>query len=284
MSDEAIVIDEEVTEVQQDEGEIELDLDSDLLDDGLPEAEDEEADEDEPGEDQEESQKPNNPVKQLRDAHRELKKKLQLEQQEKLRLQQQLETFKKPVVEELPPEPDLSDEGIDYDPVVFKQKWAEWNAQKNKIEQQKQEANKSQEQAQQKWQQKLQAYEQGKVNYKGIAEAESTVTSTLDLNQQGVIVSYANDPAFVVWVLGKNPVALSQLSNIKDPIEYAIKVREIEQKAMEKMKAKPKPTPEVVVKGKTSAPPSNLQKQLDKLREEGRISEAVAFKRKHNLK
>ena len=139
-------------------------------------------------------------------------------------------------------------------------------------------------QSQQKFQDRLQSYEQSKVNYKGIDDAEKAVLGALDVNQQGVIVNYANDPAFVVWVLGKNPVALSQLSNIKDPIEYAIKVREIEHKAMDKMKAKPKPSPETVVKGKTALPSSNIQKQIDKLRAEGRISESIALQKKHGLR
>ena len=274
-----VEIDEDQQETQQEEQTVDIDLDTELLEIEEPElAEDEE----EPEED--EDLLTSNPVRQLRTVNRDLAKKLKLEQQEKLRLQKQLESTAAPVIEELPPEPDLSDEGIDYDPAIFKQRWAEWNVKKQAIEKKKEEAETKAKTQQEKFNQKLASYEQGKANYKGITEAEKTVTSVLSVNQQGIVVSYADDPAFVVYALGKNPIALNQLAAIDDPIEYAIKVREIERKAKEKMTTSSKaPPPEKVVTGKTAIP-SNHQKRLDQLRESGNITESLRLKKQLRAK
>lgn len=264
-----------VDETPEDTGEVDIDLDTELLDIQEPEIADDEDDEDESDDDALVS----NPVRQLRTVNRDLARKLKLEQQEKLRLQKQLESSAVPVVDELPPEPDLEDEGIDYDLTVFKQKWAEWNDKKQAIEKQKSEVETKAKTQQEKFNQRLVSYEQGKANYKGIAEAEKTVTDTLSINQQGIIVQYADDPAFVVYALGKNPVALNQLAAIDDPIEYAIKVRELERKAKGKMTTGTKaPAPEKIVTGKTAIP-SNHQKRLDQLRASGNITESLRLKK-----
>ena len=259
---------------------VEIDLDTELLEIEEPELDGEPDDIDAISEDDDADALVSNPVRQLRTVNRDLARKLKLEQQEKLRLQKQLESTATATVEELPPEPDLGDDGIDYDPAIFKQKWAEWNVKKQAIEKQKSEIETKAKTQQEKFNQRLVSYEQGKANYKGIGDAEKIVTSTLNINQQGIVVQYADDPAFVVYALGKNPVALNQLAAIDDPIEYAIKVRELERKAKEKMTTTTKraPEPEKVVTGKTAIP-SNHQKRLDQLRESGNITESLRLKK-----
>lgn len=270
----------EIEAEQQEEQTVEIDLDTELLEIEEPELPDEE-DEDE---EEDEYLLTSNPVRQLRTVNRDLARKLKLEQQDKLRLQKKLESTVAPVIEELPPEPDLGDDGIDYDPAIFKQKWSEWNIKKQAIENQKKDVEAKAKTQQEKFNQKLSSYEQGKANYKGIAEAEKTVTSVLSVNQQGIVVQYADDPAFLVFALGKNPVALNQLAAIDDPIEYAIKIREIERKAKEKMTTSSKaPPPEKVVTGKTAIP-SNHQKRLDQLRESGNITESLRLKKQLRAK
>lgn len=262
------------------DNEVEIDLDTELLEIEEPEL----ADDEDEAEEDDDGLLVSNPVRQLRTVNRDLARKLKLEQQEKFRLQKQLESSAVSVIDELPPEPDLGDEGIDYDPAIFKQRWSEWNVKKQAIESQKKEVETKAKTQQEKFNQKLASYEQGKANYKGITEAEKTVTSVLSVNQQGIVVNYADDPAFLVYALGKNPVALNQLASIDDPIEYAIKVREIERKAKERMSTSSKaPPPEKVVTGKTAIP-SNHQKRLDQLRESGNITESLKLKKQLRAK
>jgi hypothetical protein len=87
-----------------------------------------------------------------------------------------------------------------------------------------------------------------------------------------------------VFALGKNPVLLNQLASIKDPIEYAIKMRDIEQKARDKMatsKRTPPPPEKRVTTGGTVK--SNHDKALEKLRAEGKFGEAMQYRKKHGL-
>lgn len=287
---------EEVKEVEVSEAEEtqDVDLDSELLDDDevIENDDDIEVDEDPIATDEDETEDDeqdnsvikSNPVRQLRTVNRELSKKLKLEEQEKARLKQQLDALQAPATIELPPEPDLSDDDINYDTDAFKKKYADWTQKKIQVEQQQQAVKQKEVEQQTKFNQRLKAYEQGKSNYKGIDEAEAAVLGALDVNQQGMIVNYATDPAMLVYALGKNPLVLSQLSAIKDPIEYAIKMREIEQKAKDKIvtKTKSAPAPERTVKGGTAVK-SNHDKILDKLRSEGKVTEALQYRRKHGL-
>lgn len=292
MTDQTILNDENEEQQGNETSEVELDLDAELLDDDV--AEDSEeievdddfvADEEEATEEDEEPAGTiqTNPVRQLRTVNRELAKKLKLEEQEKARLKQQLETLQAPVSITLPPEPDLGDDDINYDTDLFKKKYADWTQKKLQVEQQQQAVKQKEAEQQTKFNQRLQVYNEGKANYKGIQEAEAVVLGALDVNQQGMIVQYATDPAMMVFALGKNPLVLNQLAAIKDPIEYALKMREIEQKAKDKMVNKTKaPTPERVVKG-GSAIKSNHEKTLDRLRAEGKVTEALQYRRKHGL-
>lgn len=266
---------DEVAQKETTEGEVEINLDDELVEDDLLTIEDKEK--------EVEDEQENNPVRQLRNANRELAKKLKLAQQEQARIQRQLESNAPTLVDELPPEPDLGDDDVEYDPEKFKRKYSEWVSKKAKIEGQKQEAQNKAKQSQELFNQKLVKYEETKRTYKNIDDYEKTVTTTLDQNQQGIIVNYADDPAFMVVALGKNPVALSQLAAISDPILYAIKVREIEKKAKEQMKAKSVPQPETVVKGKTVIA-TDWQKKLDKMRDEGKVTEAIAYKKQLRAK
>lgn len=285
MTDQAILETEEELEQEQ---EVDINLDDDIIDAEMPEPElgEEEEPELTVGDEEEEPEAfVSNPVRQLRTVNRDLAKKLKLEQQQREALERKLQESTVTTVEELPKEPDIGDDGIDYDPEKFKQEWAKWNAKKSQIEAQKAEQNRSAEQAQQKFQQRLQAYEKEKPSYKGIETAEQAVTSALNVNQQGIIINYADNPALLVSALGKNPVVLAQLAAIKDPIEYSRKIWEIEKKVSDKMSSVKKPAPEPTIKGGGTATKtnSNHEKVLDKLRSEGKIDEARAYRKKHNL-
>lgn len=226
---------------------------------------------------------PKNPIAQQRKHIRELEKQLKIEKLERERIERQMQTASAPVVETLPPEPDLEDADINYDTDLFKRKYAEWSAKKAKIEQQQEQVKAREAEIVAKYNTKLQAYNESKVAYKGINEAESVLTSTLDATKQSVIINYAENPALVVYALGKNPVLLNKVANITDPFEYVLQIKEIERKATEMVKAKKTPPPpEKVVTGK-SAVTSNHEKYLDKLRAEGKITEAIAYRRKHGL-
>ena len=282
--------------------EIELDLDSELLDIEEPEikldddeeqeseaenetnetneAEEEtESDEDEQEDESDGGVKPN-PVRQLRTVNRELAKKLKIKEQEEQRLKSQLEAMYAPREIALPERPTL--EAFDYDAEQYETALISWTEKKAAYENNQRLIKEREARQQEAFNIKLQSYQAKKASYKGVDDAEAEAIKVLDLNQQGIIVNYANDPALVVLALGKNPVLLNQLSAIKDPIEYALKVKEIELKAREKMTTRKAPPPEKTVAGKSAVPKAH-EKVLDRLRSEGKYGEAMQYRKKHGL-
>jgi hypothetical protein len=220
-----------------------------------------------------------------REHIRKLEKQLKLEKMEKEREKAQREALSAMTqqVETLPPEPDIEDPDINYDTDLFKKKYQAWTEKKVKIEQQQAQIKAAQDAENAKINEKLQKYYESKPQYKGINEAEQIVVSTLEVAKQNAIVKYAKNPALVISVLGKNPVLLNKLANLGDIVEYGIEINEIERKANEMLtNKKTPPPPEKVVTGKTAVT-SNHEKHLDKLRAEGKITEAVAYRKKHGL-
>lgn len=284
----------------EDNQELEIDLDSELVEttledeplveDVLTEGETEsevetvEGEAEEPTEEPSEEpleDEPKNPIALQRKHIRELEKQLKIEKLERERIERQMQTASAQVVETLPAKPTL--EAHNYDEQAYETDLEQWYAKKSKIEQQQEQVKAREAEIVAKYNTKLQAYHQSKVAYKGINEAENVVTSTLDTTKQNVIINYAENPALVVYALGKNPVLLNKVANITDPYEYVLQIKEIERKATEMVKTKKTPPPpEKIVTGK-SAVTSNHEKYLDKLRAEGKITEAIAYRRKHGL-
>lgn len=292
MTEQAIIEDDDNQVAENEEQEIDLDLDSEIINAEMPEiqleeGEDEKQEEGEvqEGEEEESEAFVSNPVRQLRTANRELAKKLKLEQQEKEALKRQIESKAAVEIPELPKKPELGDDGIDYDPELFEKALTAWHETKIEIDKKKSEKTQAETAQQEKYNQKLQTFEQNKVNYKGFEDSQKLVEGALNLNQQGILVYYSEDPNLVVHALAKNPIILSQLQSITDPIEYALKVKDIEQKAKAKMGEQRKaPPPE----GKLKAPgapkgSSNHEKELQRLRDKGDSQAVIQYKRKHNL-
>lgn len=290
MTDQAILENEEQdldNQAADDEQEIDLDLDSEIIDAEMPEIElegEEEEQEIEEGEEEPEAFV-SNPVRQLRNVTRELKKQLKLEQQEKEALKRQIESKAAVEIPELPKKPELGDDGIDYDPEAFEVALNKWHETKIEIEKKKAEKTTAETAQQEKYNQKLQAFEQKKAEYKGFDDSQKIVEGALNLNQQGILVYYSEEPNLVVHALAKNPVILSQLKSITDPIEYALKIRDIEQKAKAKMGDQKKPpAPEGKLTAKSVAKGiSNHEKELQRLRDKGDSQAVIQYKRKHNL-
>ena len=122
-----------------------------------------------------------------------------------------------------------------------------------------------------------------KHNFKDFEFSEEIVTDSLDATQQGIIVQGAEEPALLVYALGKNPKRLQELSEIKDPVTFAFKLAKLE--AQLKVTSRKAPKPEKRV---TTAAPGGISgssdKTLDRLREKaaktGDYSEVGAYKNK----
>ena len=112
-------------------------------------------------------------------------------------------------------------------------------------------------------------------------DAESTTQEALSEVQQGILLQGADNPALVVYAIGKNPKRAKELAAISDPVKFAFAVAKLE-KELKVTTRKPPPPPESPVKssGRTAGTVDN---QLDRLRAEalktGDLSKVLAYKR-----
>ena len=151
-------------------------------------------------------------VKELRKQNRELKK-------ENRELNEKIESVSgvTPKAIELGVKPTL--ESSDHDDVEYDKQLNQWYQRKIEVDKQKQVEVDKQQQETNAWNTRLADYNKGKeklsVKVIDYADAESVAQDSLSKTQQGMIVGGADDPALVIYALGKNPGKLKELSKIE---------------------------------------------------------------------
>jgi hypothetical protein len=213
-------------------------------------------------------------VRELRKTNREL-------QRQNRELQSKLQTTStetKPVV--LGTKPKLED--FDYDADQFETALANWFERKRQAD----EANARQEAEvmtqQRAWQAKLEGYGKAKaeLRVKDFEDAEAVAQELFNVTQQGVMLQGADNPALVVYALGKNPKKAQELAAIKDPVKFAFAVAKLE-KDLKVTNRRAAPPPERVVSG-TGRSSGAVDSTLERLREEaartGNMTKVVQYK------
>lgn len=201
-------------------------------------------------------------VKELRKSQRKLLK-------ENRELKAELESKAQPVQEQikLGAKPKLED--YDYDTERFDQAVDKWYQTKLIVDEQAKKEREAQEAQQQQWRERLDAYGKAKSELKvsDYDQAEATIQDTLDITQQGVILQGAENPALVVYALGKNPKKAKELADLKDPVKFAFAVAKLE-KDLKVTTRKKAPNPERTVGGNGRLSGVVSSSNLEKLREE----------------
>ena len=210
-------------------------------------------------------------VRELRRQHRELQK-------QNRELQAKLQTVAPAQQVTLGAKPTL--ESADYDTARYEQQLEAWYARKREVEAQERQAREVQEQHTRAWQEKLEGYAKAKteLKVKDYDDAEAIVQQALNTVQQGVILQGAENPALVVYALGRNPKKAKELAAIQDPVKFAFAVAKLE-KDMKVTNRKP-PAPESTIR--SGAPASANDSTLERLRAEaertGNYSKVVQYK------
>jgi hypothetical protein len=214
-------------------------------------------------------------VRNLRKSYREL-------QREKRELEEKLKSVSPPAEQNpvvLGRKPTL--ELCDYDSDKYEAELADWFEQKRQSEEAEAKRAAKQQAERETWQKKLETYSQSKTGLKvsDFQDAEDTVLETLSVTQQGIILQGAQNPAVLVYALGKNPNKAKELASVTDPVQFAFAVAKLEtQLSVTKKQA---PPPEKRINGNGSLGTSNAQ--LDRLRDEaartGDFTKVIAFKR-----
>jgi len=214
-------------------------------------------------------------VRELRKTNRELQRQNR-ELQGKLQTSAQTEI--KPVV--LGKKPSLEDH--DYDAEKFEEALTHWFERKRQAD----EINAKQEaevMTQQKaWQAKLEGYGKAKaeLRVKDFDDAEAMAQELFNVTQQGVMLQGADNPALVVYALGKNPKKAQELAAIKDPVKFAFAVAKLE-KDLKVTNRRAAPPPERIVSG-TGRVSGAVDSTLERLREDaartGNMTKVIAYK------
>ena len=232
----------------------------------------------------EEDKKPaENWVKNVRQQYKE-EKRLRRELEKKLAefeaTKQQQEAPK------LPERPKLSDEGIDYDTDRYEEQLAQWIKQKEQFDLQQQEVNKKIQAQEELWQKKVNNYQTTKESLKvrDYDDAEEFISRSLTVEQQGMLLAGADNPALLVYALGKDPKLVEELANIQDPVEFNWKAAKMEAqlKVSRKTGRKAAVKPEKTLKG--SGPISgSVDSNLERLRAEaertGDYTKVIRYKK-----
>lgn len=276
--DESVVLEDEPQDVEIDAGE--NNAASDQLTEGDAEQHEDESDEvvvsiGEEAPPAEEEQRAPEWVRELRKANREKERRIR---ELEARLQTTAQTENKPVA--LGPKPKL--EEFDYDADRFEQALDAWHDRKRQHDLQTEMVRQAELQQHQAWQAKLDSYSKAKaeLRVRDYEDAEAIAQEVFNVTQQGVILQGAENPALVIYALGKNPKKAAELAKNTDPVKFAFAVAKLE-KELKVTNRRAAPAPERVIQG-TGRVSGAVDSTLERLREEaartGNMTKVIQYK------
>lgn len=219
---------------------------------------------------------------------KDLRKNYSEQSKEVKRLQKELDAKNNP--QKVEPEKDLTLgnkpklEEYAYDEDQYAEALDIWYDRKAQVEKRKAEVDAEQQKTQEQIQAVVNSYNEKKQQLKvrDFEDAESELTDKLSVQQQGLILEGADNPALVVYALGKNKARLDELAKITNPAKFAFAVARLETQ-MKTTTRKAAVAPEKTVTGSSSTS-GTTDTTLDRLRKEaektGDYSKVVQHKRK----
>ena len=218
-----------------------------------------------------------NPLKLQRERIKELER-------QKRELEDKLRAKDAPIPETpLGPKPKLED--YDYDADKFELAYDDWVGRRRQADEKAAQAQAEARAKEEAWQAKLTDYGQAKAKLKvpDYEEAEERIQQLFDVTQQGVMIAGADNPALLVYALGKHLAKAKELAAIKDPVKFAFAVAKLEtqMKTTSRPRAAP-PAPDTPIKS-TAPSRSAVNATLERLDQEalrtGDRSKVVAYMR-----
>jgi hypothetical protein len=212
---------------------------------------------------------------------RDLRKKNREDQKRIKELEAKLATQQPQAQTTLSKKPELDE--FDYDTSRYETALSDWFEKKRKYEAVQEQNQKAQAEQTNAWQSKLENYAEARtqLKVKDYEDAESTVSESFNVTQQGVVIQGADNPALLVYALGKNPKKLKELASITDPVKFAFAIAKLETQLKVSNK-KPAPPPEKVVGG-TAPIRGAVDSTLERLRADaertGDYSKVFAYRK-----
>ena len=203
-----------------------------------------------------------NPMRQLREERQRLVR-------ENKELQEKLRAKETPPAEvPLGTKPTL--EAHDYDADKFELALQDWFERKRAADEKAAKANAEARTKEEAWHARLAEYGEAKTKLKvpDYEEAEERVQGLFDVTQQGVMIAGADNPALLVYALGKYPAKAKELAAIKDPVKFAFAIAKLETQMKTTSRTRPAPpAPETPIKS-TAPSRSATNATLDRLDQE----------------
>jgi hypothetical protein len=216
-------------------------------------------------------------VRELRKSNREKERKIR-ELEAKLNT---TATETKPVA--LAAKPTL--ESCDYDSEEYEQKLANWYEQKREYDAAEANVIAKRDAEAKAWQDKLDSYAKAKASLKvrDYDEAEATALDTFDVTQQGIVLQGSENPALLIYAIGKSSKRAKELAAITDPVKFAFAVAKLEtQLKVTNRKAATAPERTITTSGGRMS--GSIDSQLERLRAEalktGDLSKVMEYKRR----
>jgi hypothetical protein len=215
-------------------------------------------------------------VRELRKSNREKERKIR-------ELEAQLNasaTETKPVA--LGPKPTL--ESCDYDSEEHEKKLDDWYEQKLKYDAAEANAAAQRDAEAKEWQDKLNSYAKAKASLKvrDYEDAEAFALDTFNVTQQGIVLQGAENPAHLIYALGKSQKRAKELASINDPVKFAFAVAKLETQ-LKVTNRKAAASPERTITSGGGRISGSVDSVLERLREEalktGDMSKVMAYKR-----
>ena len=214
-------------------------------------------------------------VKELRRANREKERRIR-ELEAKLNAST---TENKPV--QVGPKPKLEDH--DYDTDKFEAALESWYERKRKADEQVQQQKLAEKAQQDAWQARLDGYSKARaeLRVKDFEDAESTAQEVLNVTQQGIVVQGADNPALVIYALGKNPKKAAEIAAIDDPVKFAFAVAKLEKELrVSNRRAAPPPERTITGNGRVSgAVDSTLERLRAEAEKTGDFTKVLQYRR-----
>lgn len=229
---------------------------------------------------------PQNEIEQAPEWVRSLRRERQELQRDKRELERQLKALTAPApAVTLGKKPTLEEH--EYDSDRYESALSDWFDKKRQVDEQRAQHEASQQAQAQQWAAKLEGYGQAKSQLKvqDFEDAENVVMESLNQTQQGIILQGAENPALLVYALGKNPAKAKELATIKDPVKYAFAIAKLETQL--KVTPRKPPAPERTISG-TGPVSGSSDSHLERLRAEaektGDMTKVIAYKRQKAAK
>ena len=175
-------------------------------------------------------------------------------------------------------------ESCDYDSDEYEQKLANWYDHKREYDAAEANAKAQQDAEAKAWQDKLDSYAKAKSSLKvrDYEEAEATALDTFNVTQQGIVLQGSDNPALLIYAIGKSTKRAKELAAITDPITFAFAVAKLETQ-LKVTNRRAATAPERTITTSSGRVSGSIDSQLDRLRAEalktGDLSKVMAYKR-----